>query len=83
MLGNNTGKLPVYLSLLKLAKMSSFSFYLLCFSSTKSENRKEEQVMGLGDWHWWEMGHGRERCEEMNTVKIIYKHVCKCKNETC
>jgi hypothetical protein len=59
MLGNNTGKLPVYLSLLKLAKMSSFSFYLSCFSSTKSENRKEEQVMGLWglalvrDGTWW------------------------------
>jgi hypothetical protein len=30
---------------LKLAKMPCFSFYLLCFSSTKSENRRADQVL--------------------------------------
>jgi hypothetical protein len=25
------------------------------------------------------MGHGGEGCGRMNTVQIIYKHVCKCK----
>jgi hypothetical protein len=29
--GNNTKKLPVYLSYLKLVKTPCFSFYLLCF----------------------------------------------------
>jgi hypothetical protein len=30
---------------LKLAKTPFFSYYLLCFSSTKSENRRVEQVL--------------------------------------
>jgi hypothetical protein len=44
---------------LKLAKMPIFSFYLLCFFSTKLESRREEQLLagrvalallGKGQW---------------------------------
>jgi hypothetical protein len=37
---------------LKLAKTLCFSFYLLCFSSTKLEKKKAEQVLpgGVGGW---------------------------------
>jgi hypothetical protein len=48
--GNNTGKLPMSYLYLKLAKRSCFSFYFL--SSTKSENRRAEQVVGLGEKGW-------------------------------
>jgi hypothetical protein len=47
---------------LKLAKITCFSFYLLFFSSTKSENRRAEQVLlqgGLapvGEKRWKEKG---------------------------
>jgi hypothetical protein len=33
---------------LKLAKITYFSFYLLCFSSTKLENSRAEQVLWGG-----------------------------------
>jgi hypothetical protein len=33
---------------LKLTKMPYFSYYLLCFSSTKSENKRVEQVLPEG-----------------------------------
>jgi hypothetical protein len=33
---------------LKLAKKPCFSYCLLCFSSTKSENKREEQVLSGG-----------------------------------
>jgi hypothetical protein len=44
-----------------LAKMPCFSYYLLVFSSTKSENRKKEQVLpksggggvSIGGMEWW------------------------------
>jgi hypothetical protein len=46
---------------LKLAKMPCFSFYFLCFSSTKSENRRVEhgQPWG-GGWHCGEGGGGEK-----------------------
>jgi hypothetical protein len=39
---------------LKLAKTPCFSFYLLCFCFTKSENRRAEQVLRrrVRGWHW-------------------------------
>jgi hypothetical protein len=37
-------------SYLKLAKMSCFPYYLLCLSSRKLENKREEQILwGKGD----------------------------------
>jgi hypothetical protein len=41
--GNNTRKLPVYLSLSHTSK--NIMFFFLFFSSTKSENRRAEQVL--------------------------------------
>jgi hypothetical protein len=35
------------------------------------------------DVHWLEGGGGGERHRRMNVVQIMYKHVCKCKNDTC
>jgi hypothetical protein len=69
---------------LKLAKPSCFS-YLLCFSSTKSENRRVDRFRGKfgGVWHQWERGGGGERDRRMNTVQIMCIHVCKCENDTC
>jgi hypothetical protein len=54
MRGNSTRKLPVYLSVSQTSKKSCFSFYLLCFSSTKSENSRVEWVMT----RVWESGGG-------------------------
>jgi hypothetical protein len=55
---------------LKLAKISCFSYYLLCFSSTTSENKRAGQFLpGSG------VGEGK-------VVKIMYTHVSKCKNDT-
>jgi hypothetical protein len=53
------------------------------FFSTKSENRRVDQV--LPDWaggagRRGEVGKGYRR---MNMVQIIYTHVYKCKNDTC
>jgi hypothetical protein len=66
----------VYLYL-KQAKMSCFSFSL--FSSTKSENRKAEQVVpeggGVCQWEGEMSGKGEHRAKKMCT------HVCKCKND--
>jgi hypothetical protein len=45
--GNSTRKLCSYLYL-KQAKMLCCSFSLFSFSSTKSENRRAEQVLPLG-----------------------------------
>jgi hypothetical protein len=56
------------------------------FYSTKSENRRAEQILPrrrCGVWHWWEGRHGGERGRRMNMVQIMYTHVCKCKNDTC
>jgi hypothetical protein len=61
-----------------------FIFYL--FSSTKAENRMVEQVLlGRREWYgtigWGEVQEkGGKR---VNTVQKIYKHVGKCKNDTC
>jgi hypothetical protein len=52
---------------LKLAKTSCLSFYLLCFFSTKLEDRSVEL---------W--GKGRR----INTVQIMCTDVCRCKNDT-
>jgi hypothetical protein len=58
--------------------MSCFSFYH--FSSTKSENRRVEQVRGQG-WHQWKeggevLGKGVRR---MNMVQNMCIHAYKCK----
>jgi hypothetical protein len=46
--GNNTKKLPVQLSLSQISKKLRFSFYLLFFSPTKSENRGQNRFCGVG-----------------------------------
>jgi hypothetical protein len=61
--------------------MSCFSFYLLCFSSTKLENRRAEQVLGVGRLAPVGWGGGRERGRRMNMVQTMYTHVCKCKSD--
>jgi hypothetical protein len=38
---------------LKLAKTPCFSFYLLCFSSTKLKNKRAEQIL------WWGRCQGK------------------------
>jgi hypothetical protein len=44
--GNNPRKLPVYLSLPRTSKMSCFFFIsITVFSSTKSENKRVEQIL--------------------------------------
>jgi hypothetical protein len=56
--GNNTRKLPMYYLYLKLAKTPCSSMFYV-FSSTKLENRREEQFLpraGGGGWYWWEQG---------------------------
>jgi hypothetical protein len=58
------------------------SFFFL-FSSTKSENRRAEQVLprvGVGSSGKEEVaGKGGRR---VNIVQKMCTHVCKCKNET-
>jgi hypothetical protein len=54
---------------LKLAKMLCFSYYLLCFSSTKSENKRTEQVLLRGS----KVGSGL-------VAQVMHTHVSKCKN---
>jgi hypothetical protein len=69
---------------LKVAKMACFSYYLLYFLFYKI--REEECRIGsegVGSWHQWERGGGREKGRRMNMVQIMYTHICKCKNDTC
>jgi hypothetical protein len=57
----------------KLAKTPCFSYYLLRFSSTKLENKREEQVLPSSG------GGGGS-----NNVYIyiyIYTYICKCNND--
>jgi hypothetical protein len=57
-----------------------FIFYQ--FSSTKSENRRAEQVLLVGgEWHQWEWGGSGERGKRLNKVHM-WTNVCKCKNDT-
>jgi hypothetical protein len=76
--GNNTRKLPVYLSLYQTSKTSCFLIYLLFFllqnRRTGGRNRLAGQAsFGAGGrGFWW----GR-----MNMMQTVYTHVCKCKNE--
>jgi hypothetical protein len=51
---------------LKLAKTLCLFYYLLCFSSPKSDNKRVEQVL-------LEVEGGR------NTAQSMYTHVSKCK----
>jgi hypothetical protein len=52
---------------LKLAKPLCFSFYLLCFSPTRSENKRVEQVLPGRGWR--------------EVAQTMYTHVNKCKND--
>jgi hypothetical protein len=54
---------------LKLAKKLCLSYYLFCFSSTKSENKRAEQ-------DYLEVGVGRGE-----VAQTMYTHVSKCKND--
>jgi hypothetical protein len=64
----------------KLAKMPCFSFLsFMFFSTTKLENRREEQVLQREGWHWWEGKGVRERGSRRNMVQIMYTHICKYK----
>jgi hypothetical protein len=51
--------------------------------STKTENRKAEQVLF---WGVDTSGRGKDverGCRRVNKVQILYTHVCIWKNETC
>jgi hypothetical protein len=59
---------------LKLAKTLRFSYYLLCFSLTKSENKRVEHVLpGSGG------SEGRRGRGEV--TQMMHPYVTKCKND--
>jgi hypothetical protein len=69
-----------------VATLASNKQKMSLFSSTKSENRRWEQILprvelvpvGRERWPWQGKGVGGWiRCKKMNT------HICKCKNYTC
>jgi hypothetical protein len=63
--------------------MSFFSLFLFTFSSTKSENRKEEQVMLGGETGSSERGAVAEKGGgRVNAAQKLCIHVNKCKNDT-
>jgi hypothetical protein len=69
---------------LKLVKMSFFLFIFYLFSSTKSENRRAEQVLPrrrVGPTGSGEIVQKEGR--RTNAVQIMNICVCKCKNDTC
>jgi hypothetical protein len=74
--GNNTIKSLYSYIYLKLAKMSYFSYYLLCFFFYKTR----EQEGGTGSAQRLE-GGGRERGRKKVVAQIMYIHVSKCKND--
>jgi hypothetical protein len=55
------------------------------FSSTKLENRRLEQVLLRGGGGLALAGGGwyGERGRRLNTVQIMYTHVCKWKDDNC
>jgi hypothetical protein len=56
------------------------------FSSIKLENKRVEQALpkyGKGDDTSWRGKVVGKKGKRMNTVQIIYTHVCKCKVDTC
>jgi hypothetical protein len=70
----------------KLAKCHASLIIFYVFSSTKLENRKVKQVLpwqGIG-WVLALVGEGGgKKGRRINTVQIMYVHVCKCKDDTC
>jgi hypothetical protein len=63
---------------LKLAKTSCFLSFIF-FSSTKSENRRAEQVLqGGGAGTSWRGEVAEKGGRRMNMVQIMCTHVCKC-----
>jgi hypothetical protein len=65
---------------LKLAKHHVSLIIFYDFSSTKSENRRVEQVLPGGGEFGTSVGEsGGERGERMNMVQMMYTHVNKCK----
>jgi hypothetical protein len=54
------------------------TFLFLSFMSFLLQNQR---VLWWG-WHQWEGGYGMERSSRVNIRKIMYTHVCKCKNDT-
>jgi hypothetical protein len=59
---------------------SLFIFYVFC--STKSENRREEQVLPGKEGDWYQCGGGGgKRGRRVNMVQIMCTHICKCKND--
>jgi hypothetical protein len=85
--GNNTRTLPVCYLYLKLAKSPCFSFYILCFFFYKIREQEGGKVSAQGRGAVvgtsGRGGDGGERGRRMNTIQIMYTHVCKCKNDTC
>jgi hypothetical protein len=56
-------------------KRHAFYFIISLFSPTKSENRREEQVLPRGKgWHQWERGHfGKRGLEgEHSAIKCLH-----------
>jgi hypothetical protein len=49
------------------------SYYLLCFSSTKPENKRAEQVLPRSGREGWGVRGGE-------AAQTMYTHVSKCKN---
>jgi hypothetical protein len=58
----------LYSSLSQTSKNVVFLFIVHAFSSTKSENKRVEQVLPGGGWRG-------------EVAKIIYTYVSKCKND--
>jgi hypothetical protein len=61
-----------------------FLFFTFFCSSTKSENRRAEQVLPRGrKFGTGGRGCGGERGWRINMGQIIYTPISKCKNDTC
>jgi hypothetical protein len=68
---------------MEMSQGNSLCSYLYLFSSTKSENRREDQV--LQEWRRLGglilVGGGEEvgkGCRRINTVQKMFTHVCTC-----
>jgi hypothetical protein len=66
---NNTRNLLIDLSSSQTSNNTCFSYYLLCFSSAKSEKKRAKQVLPR-------CGGGKGE-----VAQITYIHIRKCKND--
>jgi hypothetical protein len=57
---------------LKLAKMSCFFFYLLCFFFHKTDSAEGRGIGTVRGWQW----QGKNR--RTNMVQTMYTHACNC-----